>query len=168
VVKEEGAVMKEPGGPLGMPKVGRDGGGGLGGGSIRSMSGINGRAGSNVQVVYKNGNANPLDGPRSLKDVPYNNNKYKYSGNTQGSKKLQPITSTGDVKEVAPGQSKYQRQSVFAMYDTPKKEMPTQQQLDTVKGNARGMKAANKPIPKRAITGVVRLTEKQMKAIKKK
>ena len=130
--------MKEPGGPLGMPKVGRDGGGGIGGGSIRTMPGITGKAGSNVQVVYKNGSANPLDGSKSLKQVPLNNNKFTAKPNNQGSAKPQPMTGTGNVKKVAPGQS------VFDMYDAFKRGMPTQQPLGTAKGNARGMKAIKK------------------------
>lgn len=119
------------------------GGDSVGFGASRAGGGIQGRAGSNVQVVYKNGNANPLDAPRSLRDPALNNNKYKYSGNTQGSVKPQPITGTGNVKKVT------RKEAVFNMNSPFKRGMPTQQQLGTAKGNARGLKAANKPTPKK-------------------
>jgi len=111
------------------------GGAGIGGGA-RVGAGIEGKPGSNVRPLFKNGNANPLEGPRPLGEPALNNNKYKYSGNTQGSKKPQPVVNEGTVR-VNPKNN--------PLDGFPKvKEMPTQGQLGTAKGNARGMKAIKK------------------------
>lgn len=124
--------MKEPMSPQAMPMMGRDGGGAGTPGGVRTSAGITGKAGSNVRPIYKSGSTGyvPVKG-----SVPLNNNQYKASG-SQGSAKPQPSTRTGDVR-VNPKNN--------PLDGFPKvKEVPTQKQLGTAKGNARGMKAIKK------------------------
>jgi len=111
------------------------GGAGIGGGA-RTGAGIAGKAGSNVRPIYKSGSTGYAPVKNS---VPLNNNQFKASG-SQGSAKPQPSTRTGDVR-VNPKNN--------PLDGFPKeKTIPSQQQLGTAKGNARGMKAATAKLSK--------------------